>query len=498
MKNKILISVCIVMLFAGQAFSAKGDETYDKLKIMIDVMQMINERYVDDKDTKDLVSGAIKGMVGSLDPFSQYMEEKAYNDMKSETEGAFSGVGIQIESKNNYVTVVSPIPDTPAYKAGILPGDRIFKIDGKSAINMTTSDASNLMRGKFGTKVTLTILRDNTPEPLTFTLKRDKIKITTVRSVLLDGGIVYIRLSEFSAPSAKDISDALNNYSKDEKTKINGVILDLRNNPGGLINSAIDTISIFVNSDKPVLTTRGRDKHILEEYKTVGDAQYPNTPLVVLINRGSASASEIVSGTFQDLKRALIIGANSFGKGSVQTVLPLPDGTALRLTIAKYYLPSGRPITRGDGPNDRNGITPDIEIALPIEDEIRLYSQSNIIFMDDKKTKVEVISKAEHEKLLAQKSTAAFTATGEPITRLEDDVLKKAIDVIKEGRVSQLINSSKALDKDKQLAKKELEEALEAQKKRREAESKENKLDTDKITNDIDASTSSVKSLPRK
>ncbi|MDR1952016.1 MAG: PDZ domain-containing protein [Elusimicrobiota bacterium] len=503
MKNIISKIILFFMLFqiANVSNVYAADETYDKLKIMIDVMEMISEHYVDDKNTKDMAAGAIRGVVGTLDPFSQYMEEKAYKDMKSETEGSFSGIGIQIAAKNGYVTVISPIPDSPAYKAGVLPGDKIYKIDNKSAVGMTVEEAVSLMKGKFGTKVTVTMLRDGVPDPIEFALKRDKIKIVTVRSALLDNNIAYVRLSEFNAQSARDIEQALDDFAK--QVKIKGIILDLRNNPGGLVDSAIAIISMFVKDKTTTLTTRGRHKKLIQEYHTSGDAKYPNEPLIILVNRGSASASEIVSGSLQDFKRALILGANTFGKGSVQTIFPLSDGTALRLTIAKYYLPSGRPITRGENPNDRNGITPDIEFKLSIEDEIRLYVESNKVFVDPQKAKIEIIDKDQAQK--ESEDNKKETAGGKQdvkktqikdkveTIKIEDDVLKRAVDIIKANKVKEYINSSKALDADKLAQKEErAKEAENAKKQKEEAEKlnkeKSNKLEVDKID----------KSMPKK
>jgi carboxyl-terminal processing protease len=499
--------VIVIVLFFGFALgfavsSSFGDDAYEKLKIMIDVMELIDQKHVDKKDTKDMVSGAIRGIVSTLDPFSQYMEEKAFKEVQTETKGSFGGVGIQIAIKNDYITVISPMPDTPAYKAGILPGDKIFKIDGKSAYKMDTAQAVSLMKGKYGTKVTLTMLRDGTPEPIVFVLKRDNIKIVTVRGAILEGDIAYIRFSEFNAQGAKDIQKILEDFSK--QTKLKGIVLDMRNNPGGLVNTAVDIISMFIKGKEITLTTRGRNKVKIEEYKTSGDVLYPDVPMVILLNRGSASASEIVSGSLQDFKRALIIGANSFGKGSVQQIIPLADGTALRLTIAKYYLPSGRPITRSEEPNDRNGITPDIEINLPIEDEVRLYMQANMIFVGDKNVKVEVISKAQAQAEAAVATSSATVAVSSPVAKvetkgkakdkvelkpeikiikLEDDVLKKAIDVIKENKVKELINSSKALDADKAIRKKEQQEQAEAEKKHKEEEKQKQKDSTLEINN---------------
>lgn len=428
--KKFLTAALAVLFCAGGA--AASDETYDKLKLMIDVMEIINVNYVSETNPKDLAVGAIKGVVRTLDPFSQYMEEKAYKEMKSETEGSYSGIGLRITEKNGYITVVSPIPGTPAYKAGILPEDRIVKIDDKSAIDMSSNEAANIMRGKAGTKVKLTMSRDNTLEDIDFVLTREKIKIETVRSTMLEDNIAYIRLSEFNAQSASDIQKALSDFSKQG---MKAAILDLRNNPGGLLDSAIDIISMFLKDKTIALTTKGRTEEMKKEYMTRGGGAFADTALVVLVNRGSASASEIVSGAFQDFKRALIIGNNTFGKGSVQTVVPLSDGSALRLTIAKYYLPSGRPINHSDDKKAINGITPDIEIKVSIEDEIKLYSQSEMIFAKDKTPKSMVEEKE----------------------RVADAVLDKAVEIIKEDKVAQAIAESKALEKKDGKEKKEKE-----------------------------------------
>ncbi|MCL2144573.1 MAG: S41 family peptidase [Endomicrobia bacterium] len=418
--KKVIFTAVLTVFFACVNVFAAGDETYDKLKLMVDVMEIINANYVTETNPKDLAVGAINGVVRTLDPFSQYMEEKDYKDMKNETEGAYSGIGLRIMVKNSFITVVSPLPGTPAYKAGVLPEDRIIKIDGKSAVNMSSDEAVNLMRGKSGTKVKITVSRDNVKEDLEFTLTREKIKIETVRFTMLEDNTAYIRLSEFNAQSASDIQKALADFSKQG---MKALILDLRNNPGGLLDSAIDISGLFLKDKTVLLTTKGRDEDMKKEYYSKGNGAYTDVPFIILVNRGSASASEIVSGAMQDLKRALIIGANTFGKGSVQTVIPLSDGSALRLTIAKYYLPSGRPIVHFEDKNAKNGITPDIELPVKPEDEVKLYAQSELIFSKDKAPKSKVEDK----------------------DKIEDIVFNKALEIIKENRVQDLISNPKLL-----------------------------------------------------
>ncbi len=421
LRKLLFFTLALLILSTGSFAAAASDETYDKLKLMVDVMEIINTSYVSEVDSKTLAVGAINGVVRTLDPFSQYMEEKAYKDMKNETEGAYSGIGLRIMVKNGFITIVSPIPGTPAYKAGILPEDRIIKIDDKSAVNMSSDEAVDLMRGKAGTKVKITMSRDNVLEEIVFNLTREKIKIETVKSTMLEGGIAYIRLSEFNAQSAADLQKALLEFSKNG---MKAAVLDLRNNPGGLLDSAIDVISMFTKDKTLALSTKGRVEEMKREYFTKGSGEFADIPLVVLVNRGSASASEIVSGALQDYKRALVIGGNTFGKGSVQTVIPLSDGTALRLTIAKYYLPSGRPINHSEERNAKNGITPDIEIKVTVEDEIKLYSQSEMIFSKDEAPKSAVEEK----------------------DKVSDLVLDKALEVIKEDKVSEMIAQSNALE----------------------------------------------------
>jgi carboxyl-terminal processing protease len=415
----VIFFLCFALCAHAETSAASPDETYDKLRLMVDIMEIINTSYVEPTETKDLVTGSIIGMMRSLDPFSEYMDEKAFKDMKNFTEGSYSGVGLRIMTRQDALTVITPMLGTPAYTSGILPDDIIVKIDGTSTENMSSDEAVNLMRGKANTKVTLTIAREGEKEPLEFVLVRKKIKIETINKLVLDGNIIYIKLSEFNVQSAKDLEKAITETIS-KKITPRGIILDLRNNPGGVLESAIDILSLFLSDAVEVLSTKGRTEETRHFYYSKGSGKFAQIPLVILVNRGSASASEIVAGTLQDLKRALIIGENSFGKGSVQTVLPLSDGSALRLTIAKYYLPSGRPIIHSENKNEKSGITPDIEIKISREDEVKLYTQIQEMF----------------EGGIRKPKTDA--------PKVEDLVLNKAVEIIKEGRVTEEIEKSTA------------------------------------------------------
>lgn len=385
--KKFLIAALFIISISSSNLYSKSDETYDSLRMMIDIMEIIDVNYVDETKPKDLVVGAINGVVRTLDPYSQFMDEKSYKEMKTETQGSYGGIGLRITMQDNVLTVLTPMADTPAYFAGILPDDKIVKIDSTATEGMSSDEAVKLMRGNPGTKVVLTIFRPATKQELVFELKRKDIKIETVKKQMIENNIGYIRLSEFNAQSAGDITKMLKDLSKDGMTSL---ILDLRNNPGGLLDSAIEICSLFIPEESLVVSTKGRDKIQEQHYITKKKPLYPNMPVIILINRGSASASEIVAGTLQDYKRALVIGGNSFGKGSVQTIIPLSDGNALRLTIAKYYLPSGRTIAQRTEKKDiKRGLDPDIKIEVSPETEGKLYIQSEKIKLKDSDKKEE-------------------------------------------------------------------------------------------------------------
>jgi carboxyl-terminal processing protease len=405
----ILINFCKLFSFS------QTDETYEKLGVFVDVMEIINTNYVSEIKLQNLVTSAIKNMVASLDPFSQHIDEKAYKDMQREADGSYEGIGLRIMIKNAILTVVSPLLGTPAYRAGILPEDKIIKINDKSSVGMSTDKALEAMRGKIGKKVKLTICRGKDAKEIDFELIRENIKIETVQSTILDGNVIYLRLAEFNSQSTDDIQKELLNY---KNLDIKALILDLRNNPGGLLESALGVVSMFISERKLVLTTKGEKQKSRKEYFSDGGGAFSDMPVVILVNKGSASASEIVSGAMQDFKRALIVGSNTFGKGSVQTVFPLSDGTALRLTVAKYYLPSGRLIDRSNEKTEKNGITPDIDVNVTMEEEVKLYANADTLFERNK----------------------SRSNNG-----VEDKVLNKALEIIKNGKVIENIETSKAL-----------------------------------------------------
>lgn len=329
---------------------------YEELKVFTEVLSIIKKSYVEEVKVKDLVISAMKGMVGSLDPHSAYLTPEALKELKVETKGEFGGIGIQIGIKDGVLTVIAPIEDTPAYKAGIKAGDKILKISGEPTKRMEIHEAVSKMRGQKGTTVTLTILREGWKETKDFTIVRDIIKIKSVKHRLLDDGIGYVKLIQFQEPTANDLVSALN---KLQKEGMKSLILDLRNDPGGLLNIAVNTAEVFLPPKKLVVYIQNRAGEKIEYYTEKSYPYFEEIPMVVLVNKGSASASEIVAGALKDWNRAIIVGEQTFGKGSVQSIIPLSDGSGLRLTTAKYYTPNGTMI-------HNVGITPDIIVKQEI------------------------------------------------------------------------------------------------------------------------------------
>jgi carboxyl-terminal processing protease len=333
--------------------------TYEHLKLFTDVLAIIQNQYVDETEPREVLYGAIRGMLKTLDPHSSFLDPESYKEMQVETSGSFGGLGIEITIRDDQLTVVAPIEGTPAYRAGIQPGDRIVKIEGLPTKDMTLVDAVKKMRGPKGTKVTITIQRDGAKEPQDISVVREIIQVQSIKTTEIEPGLGYVRIRQFQERTAKDMEAGID---KLEKTgRFAGLVLDLRNNPGGLLSAAVDVSEKFLGDGKLVVYTEGRVRN--QNMRFLAHARHPITevPIVVLVNQGSASASEIVAGAIQDHGRGVVLGQQTFGKGSVQTIIPLADGSGLRLTTAKYYTPKGRSI-------HGKGIAPDIVIDPPKED----------------------------------------------------------------------------------------------------------------------------------
>ena len=359
---RLLLAVFLTGLFCPGGAWAKEtkEETYKSLETFANILNLLEKNYVDGIDAKELIEGAIKGMLASLDPHSSYLKPESFKDLQIETKGSFTGVGIEITIKDGVIVVVSPIEGTPAYKAGIKAGDKIVKIDGESTQDMTLMDAVKLLRGKKGTTVTVSIFRKGWREVRKITITRDEIPLHSVKAEMLAPGYGYVRVSSFQANTGKDVRGAIQRLQGQGALK--GLILDLRNNPGGLLDQAVRVSDLFLTKGM-IVYTKGRLKEQNIEYTAHRGPDY-TFPLVVLVNEGSASASEIVAGALQDRGRAIILGTQTFGKGSVQTVFPMGNGAGLRLTTARYYTPNGTSI-------QAKGITPDVVVpyAPPEEEE---------------------------------------------------------------------------------------------------------------------------------
>ena len=333
-----------------------------------EVMERAKMSYVEEIDDKQLIESAINGMLVSLDPHSSYLDAQSFKYMNEQTKGKFGGLGIEVTMEQGVVKVVSPIDDTPAAKAGIKPGDYITNIDGEQVMGMTLNDAVDKMRGKVGTKVKLTIRRLN-EKPFDVTLKREEVKIQSVKNDIKDDEVAYIRITSFSEDTDKMVEKAVKKAQKELKGKLKGLVIDVRNNPGGLLDQAVNISDLFLNQGE-IVSTRSRNEEDTVKYTANPGDIAENLPIVILINDGSASASEIVAGALQDHKRAVVLGEKSFGKGSVQTVIPLGKYGAMRLTTARYYTPSGRSI-------QATGIVPDVEVhPAKVEEYINEYGFS--------------------------------------------------------------------------------------------------------------------------
>jgi carboxyl-terminal processing protease len=355
----VALGVCIFVIgdIAVRRAQALPDDTYKELQTFANVLAIVQKNYVEPVSTKDLINGAITGMLSSLDPHSAYLTPDLYRDLEVETRGSFGGLGIEITIKNDVLTVVSPIDGTPAYTAGIRSGDQIIKINDDFTKGMTLTDAVKMMRGPKGSVIHLTLHREGTPNLFTVAVTRDVIRIQSVKSKELKDGLDYVRITTFQDGTTEDVTKTLEKFTRQDHGHIKGLVLDLRDNPGGLLNQAVSVADDFLDGGL-VVYTQGRLDSQQQKYFAHKKSDFIDYPMVVLVNGGSASASEIVAGALQDERRAIIEGTQTFGKGSVQTILPLDDESALRLTTARYYTPNGRSI-------QAVGITPDMVVEPP-------------------------------------------------------------------------------------------------------------------------------------
>lgn len=416
----------ISTFFSSSLFAENGEGEKSRLASLAKftrVLATIEKYYVDDVKIDEIVNKAISGLLTNLDAHSGYLDEKHFKDLKIQTEGEFGGLGITVGQRDGALTVIAPMEGTPADKAGVKAGDIILKIDKQSTLNMTIDEAVNLMRGKPKTPIELTLVREGEPKPIIMPIVRDIIKIESVYSRIIENeNVLYVRVVSFDKNIVAGVQEALQKHKG-----VKGIVLDLRNNPGGLLNQAVGLVDLFVE-EGVIVSQKGRVESDNAEYKASKAGTFGKTPLVVLVNGGSASASEIVAGALQDLKRAVVIGEKTFGKGSVQAVLPVVDNEAMRLTIARYYLPSGRTI-------QAEGVTPDITIypgevpqktseQMIKEKDLKKHLEVELKKADEPKTETKNKAK-EKEPLKAEKEIVSTE------NLFKDIQLKSAVDILK-------------------------------------------------------------------
>ncbi len=359
------VFILIIGLYRGDSrkVMAETDDIYSSLKLFSNVLDIVEHAYVEDVDTKEALYGAINGMLSTLDPHSSFMTADEYKELKVETTGKFGGIGIEITIRSGMLTIVAPIEGTPGEKAGLKAGDKILKVDNKLTKDMSIMQAVKKMRGKKGTKVVLTIIREGFVRARDFEITRGIIPIHSIRSMLLEDGYGYVRITNFRKETANDLKKALVKFKK-ESGPLKGLVMDLRNNPGGLLHQAVQVSDLFLDNGL-IVYTKGRITAQQMRFTAHSTNSQPHYPIIIIVNEGSASASEIVAGALQDQKRAIVLGMQTFGKGSVQTIIPLDNGSGIRLTTAKYYTPSGKSI-------QAKGIVPDImvsQVKIDIKDE---------------------------------------------------------------------------------------------------------------------------------
>ncbi len=420
-KGLIFAGTLVLLVFTGgvQHGTTAIEDTYEKLKVFTEILSLVQSSYVDEVKSKELIYGAVKGLLETLDPHSAFMPPETFREMQVETQGSFGGLGIEITVKDRALTVVSPIEGTPADHAGIQPGDRIIKIEGQPTKDLTLMDAVRKLRGPKGSKVTITILREGSLEPLDVTLVREVIEVKSVRSKDLGDGIYYVRLSSFQERTSKDLERALEQAQKAGSTAL---ILDLRNDPGGLLNQAVAVSDMFLDKGQLIVYTQGRVKNQDLRFTAEHSNGFPRWPMVVLVNGGSASASEIVAGALQDWKRAVILGTKTFGKGSVQTVIPLSDGSGLRLTTAKYFTPRGRSI-------HGTGIMPDI-IVEPPKPEVSAQRQR-----EEEARRLAPAERPRDQRIGDQEGEGVEIGRRDVVDLQKDVQLQRAMEILKATRI---------------------------------------------------------------
>ena len=371
----LAVALSLYVFSGAQVFrltaADEKDDAYQQLELFSRVLERVRRDYVDGEKLtyRDLVQGALKGMLSTLDPHSEFMELSKYEDLKQDTEGTYGGVGLQVQARDGALVVIAPMEDTPAFEAGIMPQDRIIKIDGKTTERMNQGDAAVSLRGAAGSTVVLTVIRNGQTESRDVTLTRADIRVYTVKDInnrreypVGDDKVGYVRLTQFAEHTDDELEEALKLL---ESKGAESLVMDLRGNPGGLLDQAVSVCEKFLDKNQPIVSTEGRNSASNTQRRAFGRGRIRRLPMVILVNGGSASAAEIVGGCLQDLKRAVLVGEQSFGKGSVQSILPLQDGSALRLTTAKYYTPSHRVI-------HEKGLTPDILVPISDDEEIAI------------------------------------------------------------------------------------------------------------------------------
>ena len=418
-KIKNIILLLTLMFLAGSLLIIKDNNAYatktslplNQLQAFSEVYLKIKQNYVQDISDKELFDNAIRGMLEGLDPHSTFLNEKDFKDLQIGTKGEFGGLGIEVTMEDGFVKVITPIDDTPAYKAGVKAGDLIIEINKKSVKGQSLNQAVDQMRGKIGSPILLTIARKGETGPLEIKIIRAKIVVKSVKYELIDNNYGYIRISSFQNKTGNNLYDAISNLKKEAKGNIKGFVLDMRNNPGGVLGAAVDVSDAFIKGKKKLVFTKGKTANAIYEFNSNNTDLAEGKPIVVLINGGSASASEIVAGALQDHNRAVIMGTQSFGKGSVQTILPITSKTAVKITTARYYTPNGRSI-------QAKGITPDIIVK---DLELSTLNENKMIKESDLKGHLENTDKKNAEEILQIQSK-----------KLENDYqLSEAINLLK-------------------------------------------------------------------